>query len=100
MDKEAVKSYRILFGVALSVLLGGTVFFHFAEDFSWIDAFYFCVVTLTTVGYGDITPQTPLGKLFTSFYILLGVGIIAAFLSAFFKYRTDKFRERRSKNTK
>ena len=38
---------------------------------------YWAVVTLTTVGYGDISPKTPLGQAFSFFIMLLGYGIIA-----------------------
>ncbi|HEU4372043.1 MAG TPA: potassium channel family protein, partial [Telluria sp.] len=40
-------------------------------------AMYWAVVTMTTVGYGDITPQTGLGKAIASFMMLLGWGILA-----------------------
>ena len=40
-------------------------------------AMYWAVVTMTTVGYGDITPHTPLGKAIASFMMLLGWGILA-----------------------
>jgi voltage-gated potassium channel len=40
-------------------------------------AIYWCIVTLTTVGYGDISPQTPLGQLIASIIMILGYGIIA-----------------------
>lgn len=38
---------------------------------------YWAIVTLTTVGYGDISPQTPLGQLFASFIMITGYGVIA-----------------------
>ena len=38
---------------------------------------YWCIVTLTTVGYGDIAPQTPLGQFIASLVMVLGYGIIA-----------------------
>ena len=38
---------------------------------------YWAIVTLTTVGYGDISPQTPLGQAFAAFIMILGYGIIA-----------------------
>jgi voltage-gated potassium channel len=38
---------------------------------------YWCIVTLTTVGYGDISPVTPLGQFIASFVMILGYGIIA-----------------------
>jgi voltage-gated potassium channel len=40
-------------------------------------AMYWAIVTMTTVGYGDITPQTGLGKTIASFMMLLGWGILA-----------------------
>jgi voltage-gated potassium channel len=40
-------------------------------------AVYWCIVTLTTVGYGDISPQTPLGQVVASIIMILGYGIIA-----------------------
>ena len=59
------------------VVAGGAIFYHLVEKLSWLNAVYFCVITLTTVGYGDITPKTDAGKVFTIFYVLVGVGIIA-----------------------
>ncbi len=38
---------------------------------------YWCIVTLTTVGYGDIAPQTPIGQFIASIVMILGYGIIA-----------------------
>jgi voltage-gated potassium channel len=38
---------------------------------------YWCIVTLTTVGFGDITPQTPIGQFIASLVMILGYGIIA-----------------------
>lgn len=65
--------------VALAVLVIGAVFFHHAEHWKWLDAFYFCTITLTTVGYGDLVPTTDAAKLFDMFYVLAGIGIIATF---------------------
>jgi hypothetical protein len=62
------------------VVGAGTVFYRFVEDWSWVDSLYFTVVTLTTVGYGDLHPTTALSKLFTVALILVGVGAILAFL--------------------
>ena len=83
-------AYRLLSTAAVVLITGGTFFFHAVEKWSWLDAYYFCVVTLTTVGYGDIVPKTPLGKFATTIYIILGVGIIAAFFQATLRRRRDK----------
>lgn len=70
---------RALMVLALIVLVIGIVFYTTVEGWSLLDAAYFCVVTLGTVGYGDITPTTSLGKLFTMGYIVVGLGIIGGF---------------------
>lgn len=76
--KSAMKQeeFRGFFVLVLFMLASGTLFYTHIEHWRVLDAFYFCVVTLVTVGYGDITPQTDLGKIFTIFYVILGVGIV------------------------
>jgi voltage-gated potassium channel len=64
---------------ALAVLIGGgTVFYHLVEGWSWVDSFFFTVVTLSTVGYGSLVPQTVIGKLATTVFIFAGLGVFAA----------------------
>ncbi|GAB4521009.1 MAG: hypothetical protein OHK0046_31860 [Anaerolineae bacterium] len=67
--------------LVITLLITGTLVYHFVEGWRWVDAFYFSVITLTTVGYGDFSPKTDVGKLFTVFYILSGLGVLASFLS-------------------
>ena len=54
--------------VAIGVLL-----YHWLEGWSWVDALYFVIITLTTIGYGDLTPTTPLTKIVTIFYGINGI---------------------------
>ncbi len=65
--------------VAVATLLAwigvGTFVFYRLEDWTRIQAFYFSVATITTVGYGDFTPTTDASSLFTAIYILVGVSI-------------------------
>ena len=63
------------------LLKTGTIFYNRVENWSILDSFYFSIVTLTTVGYGDISPTTSAGKIFTIFYILSGLAIITASIS-------------------
>lgn len=68
---------------ALTLLAGAlvafaTVFYRLVEGWSLLDAFYFSVVTIATVGYGDLAPHTALGKIFTIGYIVSGIGIFVA----------------------
>ena len=41
-----------------------------------MDALYFTTVTMSTVGYGDLSPSTTLSRAFTSVYILIGIGVV------------------------
>jgi voltage-gated potassium channel len=68
--------------LAAVTLLIGTVFYANAEGWRWLDALYFSVITLTTIGYGDLVPATDAGKLFTIVYTLVGIGVIAAFVTS------------------
>jgi voltage-gated potassium channel Kch len=63
-------------------LLAGTIFYSLVEGWSIIDAVYFCAMSLATVGYGDVVPETEIGKLFTVVYVLAGIGILVSFFTA------------------
>lgn len=87
LQDEFHANKNILRGVGVAAFLtlfGGAVFYHRVESLR-IDSFYFSMITLTTIGYGDIAPQTDLGKLFTMFYAVMGIGIIGAFANYFLK---------------
>ncbi|XP_059659301.1 two-pore potassium channel 5-like isoform X2 [Cornus florida] len=54
-----------------------------------VDALYFCIVTMCTIGYGDIAPLTPATKLFSCFFVLVGFGFIDILLSGVVNYVLD-----------
>ena len=82
--------YYILLSLAITVVILGTVVFHLLEKWSWIDSLYFTVITLATVGYGDLTPTTPVGKLFAVIFVISGVGIFLAFLNKVMERRVKR----------
>ena len=68
--------------VAGVLVLTGTLFYWRFEDWTIIEALYFCIVTLTTVGYGDLSPTTAGTQIFTIIYILTGFGVLVALLTS------------------
>lgn len=69
--RTRLKVYSILF---VAVMVGGVAGIMAAEGFSFLDAFYFIIVTMATVGYGDVHPVTPSGKVLAILVIITGVG--------------------------
>lgn len=80
------KDYREILISTLIVITIGTVFYHFQEGWGWLDSLYFSVITLTTIGYGDFSPATDLGKIFTLFYIVIGLGMILSFIQIIYSH--------------
>jgi voltage-gated potassium channel len=72
-----------LLGTVAALIGSGTVYFKLVEDWSWLDAYFFTVVTLSTVGYGNLVPATAAGKIGTTVFILLGLGIFAVAIQQF-----------------
>lgn len=69
------RNFVALFVLIVILLLSGTMFYTRQEGLSVLDALYFCVATLSTVGHPDFVPQTGLGKVFTMIYIVVGTGV-------------------------
>ena len=65
-----------------SIIACASVFYHYVEKWGWLDSVYFSVMTISTVGYGDFSPETAPGKLFTIGYVILGLGIFVAMATA------------------
>jgi voltage-gated potassium channel len=59
--------------VLSSTVAVSTTGFHYIEEISWIDSLYLTIVTITTVGYGDVAPLTDIGRLFAIPVIIIGV---------------------------
>jgi voltage-gated potassium channel len=66
---------RLIVMLAVPVLLMvlGTIAYHFLENLSLFDSLYLTVITLTTIGYGDVYPRTTPGRVFTIFLALGGI---------------------------
>ena len=60
-----------------------------SRDDYYVKCLYWAVTTLTTIGYGDFSPQTDLGKIFTLFYIIIGLGMILSFFHILYNHFND-----------
>ena len=88
-DLFKTPKYRALLYWIVVVLLTGMVFYSWVEGWSLLDSLYFSVITLTTVGYGDLAPSQPISKVFTIIYIFFGLSILATFLKLLAKEREE-----------
>lgn len=86
--------FEALLTLLIIVLASGTLFYHDIEGWRWLDSFYFSVITLTTVGYGDLTPHTDLGKIFTMVYLFIGIGTLFGFINIMTRHTVEQSKER------
>lgn len=81
LKASRAKIFVFLFAVLIIAVIIGTIMHLVEGEENGFDnipkSVYWCIVTLTTVGFGDITPQTPLGQFIASLVMILGYGIIA-----------------------
>src|SRR5262249_14010831 len=68
-----LKRLILIAGLLTASLLIGTLGFHFIEHWSLFDGFSMALMTLTTVGYGEVHPLSTAGRVFASFLMLIGV---------------------------
>ncbi|XVF21991.1 hypothetical protein REPUB_Repub12eG0136200 [Reevesia pubescens] len=86
---------QAVFLLSIYLLLGVAIYSFNRDEFSGIetypvvDALYFCIVTMCTIGYGDIAPLTPGTKIFACVFVLVGFGFIDILLSGVVNYVLD-----------
>jgi len=76
---KALFNLKILFLALLTLILVGVAGFHFLEHWSWFDGWYMVLTTITTIGYGEVHPLSQAGRIFNSFVIVTGVGLLLLF---------------------
>ena len=69
---------RLVFYWAAVFLVVCMLIYHWLEGWNYLDALYFCVISLATIGYGDLTPTTAGAKVFTILYVVNGIAILLA----------------------
>lgn len=83
------KIYTAIFLLAI-LLCAGVVGFKILSQLSWIDAFYMTVITITTVGFGEVQPLDESSKVFTILLILTSVVIVGYAISVITEYILSK----------
>src|SRR5690348_8216679 len=76
---RVMSRFRYLRWIALALVVLfvlGTVGFHVLEGWTWFDAFYMVLITVTTIGYTEVHPLTEVGRVFNVAIIILGVGLV------------------------
>jgi voltage-gated potassium channel len=94
------KLYWLLIASVAITISGSTIIFHLesgqldSQINSRLDAAWWAVSTITTVGYGDIVPVTDAGKIIAMVYMIFGLTVLAIFLSSvgtrFYKHQFEK----------
>ncbi len=82
--------HKVLIGIFITILIFWAAFFLFSPSYGWVDDFYFVIVTLTTVGYGDVTPKTYNEKVLAIILILIGVFVFSAITALMSSFLTDR----------
>mgnify|MGYP006273695821 CR=1 FL=1 len=78
-QKEEIRG--LLWMTLLIIVLGTWFYYRFEPTITtWGDAYYFTIITLTSIGYGDLSPTIPLTRFFTTIYVIVGIGILAGFI--------------------
>jgi voltage-gated potassium channel len=74
MPVNFLKKLKVAFLILISMIIIGTLGFHFIEGWNMLESLYTTMTTMSTVGYGDFYPKTAAGQVFTIFLIIFGVG--------------------------
>ncbi len=93
MDRWMTR-YRldVIFRTILFLMIGSAVLMRWIEpEFTtYGDAFWWAIVTMTTVGYGDLAPVTPFGRVVASLLMLTGIGLIGVITGAYASLFTEE----------
>lgn len=82
----ALNRFMVSLVLALTSLSIGVIGFMLIEHYSLLDAFYMTITTVSTVGYGELHPFSPAGRLFVSIYIFFNLVFIAYLISQLTTY--------------
>ncbi len=82
MDLKGNKNVLVAGLYSLLLIILGTIGYMLIDDYSFINALYMTVITVSTVGFGEVQHLSDTGKLFTAVLILGGLGVLAYFITS------------------
>lgn len=80
---------------AFGLIIGGAFIYRHLMHLTWVNAVYFTTITLTTIGYGDIHPDNNASKIFTIFFVFVGIATIGAFVNLLIRHAVMRREVRR-----
>ena len=86
---DSLQKLRLPLLLILLVLIAGTLGYHLHFGVSLVDAFYMTTITVSTVGFREVFPLDPWGKLFTAFLIFSGVSSITLTATYLFQFMVE-----------
>lgn len=92
--------FRILLFILTTLLIGSVLFYTSVEGWNVVDALYFTVMTMATIGYGDVVPTKPASKIFTIIYVFLSVGIFASIMTKLVAINLSRYNKEPTKSKK
>ncbi|MGE0406005.1 MAG: TrkA family potassium uptake protein [Candidatus Korobacteraceae bacterium] len=96
---KGLRNLRLLGALLLALMAAGMTGYHFIEGWSWFDSLYMVVMTVTTIGYGEVHPLSPAGRAFNLFIMAGGVGLVllmaGALAAALLEFELHSFFGRR-----
>jgi len=89
LKREGFRSVQFAIILLVGIVLIGIIGFIFIENYSLIDAIYMTIITMSTVGYGEVEPLSSEGQIFTTFLIIFSFGIFAYAITTLTRYIVD-----------
>lgn len=87
---KKTRFHKIIVAILIIILVFTALLSLLGTSYGLFDYFYFVIVTLTTVGYGDITPQTYNEKVLTMILILIGIIMFSTITATISSFLTDR----------
>lgn len=79
---NTVNQHMVVLWCLLCIFLfGGALIYSYLEPWTYLEALYFCFITLSTVGFGDYLPNSSASKAFSIFYMFFGLGVCASIIA-------------------